>query len=107
MLLYKQLLFFHICNAGGADKTIKLWDVETCLCVQEYRGHSDAVRDVKVISAELFLSASNDWYAKPKLYSTIVSELLRSPMYSTIRKWNVHTAQCLMEFVGHEAFVYR
>ena len=30
--------------------------------MQEYQGHSDVVRDVKVISSDLFLSAANDWY---------------------------------------------
>ena len=32
------------------------------MCVQEYRGHTDVVRDVKVITSDVFLSASNDWY---------------------------------------------
>ena len=41
---------------------IKLWEIDTQLCVQEYQGHSDVVRDVKVISSDLFLSAANDWY---------------------------------------------
>lgn len=50
-------------GVGGADKVIKLWEIDTQLCIQDYRGHSDVVRDVKVISSELFLSASNDWYA--------------------------------------------
>lgn len=26
---------------------------------------------------------------------------------STIRKWNIHSGQCLREIYGHEAFVYR
>lgn len=46
---------------GGADRVIKLWEVDTKLCLQEYVGHSDVVRDVKVTSSETFLSASNDW----------------------------------------------
>ena len=46
---------------GGADKMIKLWDISTSSCIQEYCGHSDVVRDVKVLSAEVFISASNDW----------------------------------------------
>ena len=47
---------------GGADRLIKLWEVDTKLCLQEYVGHSDVVRDVKVTSSETFLSASNDWW---------------------------------------------
>ena len=49
--------------AGGADRTVKLWEVDTKLCVQEYVGHGDVVRDIKVTSSETFLSAANDWWA--------------------------------------------
>ena len=52
-----QVLLF----SGGADRIIRLWELDNSLCVQEYRGHGDVVRDVKVISADVFLSASNDW----------------------------------------------
>ena len=38
---------------------IRLWGLDNGLCVQEYRGH--VVRDVKVVNADVFLSASNDW----------------------------------------------
>ena len=46
---------------GGADKTIRLWEVDSKLCKQEYRGHTDVVRDVKVASPDTFYSAANDW----------------------------------------------
>jgi phospholipase A-2-activating protein len=71
--------------SGGADKMIKLWDISTSSCIQEYRGHGDVVRDVKVLSAEVFISASND---------------------CTICRWNIHTGQRLNELYGHQAFVY-
>ena len=47
--------------SGGADCIIRLWELDNSLCVQEYRGHGDVVRDVKVINTDVFLSASNDW----------------------------------------------
>lgn len=47
---------------GGADRVVKLWEVDTKLCVQQYAGHGDVVRDIKVTSSETFLSASNDWW---------------------------------------------
>ena len=47
--------------SGGADRIIRLWELDNSLCVQEYRGHGDVVRDVKVINVDVFLSASNDW----------------------------------------------
>ncbi len=46
---------------GGADRAVRLWELETKVCVQEYRGHADVVRDVKVTSRDTFLSAANDW----------------------------------------------
>lgn len=42
---------------------MKLWEVDTKLCVQEYVGHGDVVRDIKITSSETFLSAANDWSA--------------------------------------------
>ena len=47
-------------SLGGADKLIKLWQLSSLSCVQEYRGHHDVVRDIKVLSPEQFLSAAND-----------------------------------------------
>ena len=31
------------------------------LCVQEYKGHTDVVRDIKIASSDTFFSAANDW----------------------------------------------
>ena len=51
-----------LCSSlAGADKLIRLWELDTKLCVQEYRGHTDVVRDVKVASRDHFFSAANDW----------------------------------------------
>lgn len=72
--------------SGGADKIIRLWEVDTKLCIQEYRGHTDVVRDIKVASEDTFFSAAND---------------------CSIRQWSTHTGHCLNQLHGHEAFVYR
>ena len=48
-------------GAGGVDRVIHLWELPNKLCVQEYDGHTDVVHCIRVISSELFLSASNDW----------------------------------------------
>ncbi|XP_065917217.1 phospholipase A-2-activating protein-like [Dysidea avara] len=70
---------------GGADKLIKLWQLSSLSCVQEYRGHEDVVRDLKVFSSEQFVSIAND---------------------CTVRLWSIHTAACLQVYGMHEAYVY-
>ena len=66
MLGFHSAVYGHIPDPrhpfpGGADHIIRLWELDNSLCVQEYRGHGDVVRDVKVINTDVFLSASNDW----------------------------------------------
>ena len=39
---------------------MKLWEVDSGVCVQEYSGHGDVVRDIKVVSHQIFISAAND-----------------------------------------------
>ena len=38
-------------------------------------------------------------------YMYVCSTLLS--LHSTIRKWNIHSGQCLREIYGHEAYIYR
>ena len=47
-------------GAGGADRKVKLWEVDSGVCLQEYSGHNDVVRDIKVVSHQVFISAAND-----------------------------------------------
>jgi len=67
---------------GSADKTLRLW--RTGKCEQILRGHTDAVRGIAIISAEEFLSCSND---------------------ATVRRWNP-SGECLGTYYGHENFIY-
>jgi phospholipase A-2-activating protein len=72
--------------SGGADHRVKLWEVDTSgVCLQEYAGHNDVVRDIKIVSRQTFISAAND---------------------GVIRRWNIHSGQCLSELYGHQAYVY-
>ena len=103
----------------------------SCVCACEYRGHNDVVRDVKVTSCDLFLSASNDWWVHHRthslhnhacmhalnmmyfhIYCTCIYTynyvyILFFILLSVIRQWNIHTGLCLKELFGHEAFIYR
>ena len=40
---------------------IRVWEVDNKLCVQEYSGHTDVVRDIEVATKDTFFSAANDW----------------------------------------------
>ncbi len=62
-MLYCVCVLLWCCYGvvGGADKLVKLWELDSKMCVQEYRGHTDVVRDVKVATPDTFYSASNDW----------------------------------------------
>uniref|UniRef100_H2YA00 Phospholipase A-2-activating protein n=1 Tax=Ciona savignyi TaxID=51511 RepID=H2YA00_CIOSA len=67
---------------ASADKTVRSWRAGKCLDV--FKGHTDCVRGLAVISSEQFLSCSND---------------------ATIRRWSVG-GQCLQTYYGHSNFVY-
>ena len=47
-------------DPGGADRRVKLWETDSKVCLQEYAGHNDVVRDIKIVSCQIFLSAAND-----------------------------------------------
>ena len=83
---------------------MKLWEVDTKLCVQQYTGHGDVVRDIKVTSSETFLSAANDWWVAISVSHVCILTLIC--VHSIIREWNIHSGQCLKDIYGHEAFVY-
>ena len=56
-----SLYCIYLC-VGGADRRVKLWEVDSGACLQEYAGHNDVVRDVRVVSQQSFISAANDRY---------------------------------------------
>jgi len=67
---------------GSADKTIRLWRTGKCELI--LKGHTDAVRGLALISAEEFLSCSND---------------------ASVRRWNTK-GDCIGTYYGHENFIY-
>ena len=46
-------------GCGQDDQTVG--SRHTKLCIQEYRGHTEVVRDVKIATKDTFFSAANDW----------------------------------------------
>lgn len=75
----KQLL------SASADRTIRLWDLQTNKAVKTYTGHEDVVRALVVLSENEFVSASND---------------------GTLRIWNIHTGIQSHVLRGHTSFIY-
>lgn len=69
---------------GSADKTIRLWNLNTNECTKSIDAHSDCVRDIKLINNEQFLSCSND---------------------ATIKRWNLN-GDLLEQYDGHENYIY-
>ncbi len=70
---------------GSADKTLKLWKYEPKVeCIQTFKGHTDCVRGVVVISLTNFLSCSND---------------------ASIREWNLK-GESIAIYYGHDNYIY-
>jgi len=46
--------------SGSVDKTIKIWDIETCECIQKLTGHYDWINDLKELKNGNIISGSND-----------------------------------------------
>lgn len=69
---------------GGADKTIRKWDVGDGRVLDVFEGHQDCVRGLAVINGQQFLSCSND---------------------ATIIMWTM-SGEILKTFQGHDNFIY-
>lgn len=69
---------------GGADKTIRKWDIADGRLLNIFEAHKDCVRGLAVISGTQFLSCSND---------------------ATVILWTMD-GDILKTFMGHENFIY-
>lgn len=69
---------------GGADKTIRKWDVNDGQLLNIFEGHKDCVRGLAVINGQQFLSCSND---------------------ATAILWTMD-GHILKTFEGHDNFIY-
>ena len=94
-------------QTGGADRTVKLWEVDTKLCVQQYTSHGDVVRDIKVTSSEIFLSAANDWWvtANTHTFSLSLSLSLSLPPEDVCEYSNI-SVKLSWSFLIHERFSF-
>jgi WD40 repeat protein/serine/threonine protein kinase len=74
--------------SGGADKTVRLWDVEGGQCLRTFEGHTEAVNSVAFSpDGRLALSGSGEAFSKNR--------------HQTVRLWDVSSGDCLRTFEGY------
>jgi len=72
--------------SASFDKTLRVWDLETGICLRVVQGHSDTVMSVSVSpDGRRAVSASLD---------------------KTLRVWDLETGECLRVFNGHREGVF-
>jgi small GTP-binding protein len=70
---------------GCADKTVRLWDLETGRCLRVLTGHTEEVWSVE--------------------WSTDQRRALTGASDHTVRVWDVQTGRCLQVFEGHTKYI--
>lgn len=63
VLCLAQLPGTNLMISGSGDKTLAVWDVESTVIVNTFRGHADAVQAVVAIDQDRFVSAGNEGVA--------------------------------------------
>ncbi|KAA8495088.1 putative WD repeat-containing protein [Porphyridium purpureum] len=71
--------------SGSDDKTVKLWDTQTGVCVRTMTGHSDSILAV---------------HFSPK------GRFMASVGCDTLKLWDIHTGACVHTITGHSDWVF-
>ncbi|MFL6207732.1 MAG: TIR domain-containing protein [Pyrinomonadaceae bacterium] len=111
---------------GGADKIIRLWDVETGRCLRVFEGHMERIDSVAWSADQRYaLSGSDDvrlWDVEMGrclrvfeghtgaimivAWSADQRRALSGSFDNSVRLWDVETGRCLRMFEGHASRVY-
>ena len=121
--------------SGGADNSIKIWDLNKRHCLNTYKGHKGQVNSVIKIkyNNNMFLSGSSDQIIKilkydinssPKAKIECVGNLEghKGPVYCllelldgriasgstdwTIKIWNLKDKSCMQTLLGHKSTIF-
>ena len=67
--------------SGSADKTIKLWDINSRMCIKTLNGHTDSILLIAItLDGKTIISGSND---------------------KTIKFWDIQSGECINTLEGH------
>jgi WD40 repeat protein len=116
--------------SGSMDKTLKLWDVSTGLCLRTFDGHSSDVNSVclstngkyalsgsadktlklwDVLTGRCLGTFVNSWWDGGDVNSVCLiangKSALSGSTDKTLKLWDVSTSQCLRTFQGHSSTV--
>ena len=72
------------CVTGSADRTARLWSVESGQCLQIFAGHLNVVSAVTFFDENAILTGSSD---------------------QTIKLWDTNTGMCLRTYIDHKQYI--
>jgi WD40 repeat protein len=74
----------HFALSGNDDRTLRLWEIESGICLRVFKGHSGPVKSAAFFPDGCF-ALSCDW--------------------KTLRLWDVESGECLRVFKGHSDWI--
>eukprot|EP01088_Endostelium_zonatum_P020721 TRINITY_DN777_c3_g1_i1.p1 TRINITY_DN777_c3_g1~~TRINITY_DN777_c3_g1_i1.p1 ORF type:complete len:616 (+),score=145.56 TRINITY_DN777_c3_g1_i1:30-1877(+) len=80
------------------DKTIKLWDMETCTLLALYSGHENNVPMITLLPSSSYSSSSNN---TPNSTITNPYHLMSCSRDQTVKLWDISTTHCISTYTGH------
>ncbi|KAI0030642.1 WD40-repeat-containing domain protein, partial [Vararia minispora EC-137] len=112
--------------SSGSDKTVRVWDADTGICLYVLRGHASTVRTLRVVhNRPIAVSGARDgamrvWdiqrgallrvltghTASVRALEICGTEVVSGSYDRTCRLWNIDTGDCLQIFRGHVAQIY-
>ncbi len=112
--------------SGSSDNAIRLWDLETGICIQTIKGHTQNINNLAFSkSGKFILSASDDCTIKLWLSTTgqcfrtfeghknaVKSicfhpnnrKFLSSSYDKTLKEWDIRSGKCIKTFASEEIF---